>query len=351
MSVSGGTRPLWPIGLLAVAIVLAAGVELGAARSPGRHAAPSEQYPMQAAPSIQALLEGKSQTIYAGSFGKGIFRSRDQGKTWLAVNSGLGDLFILSLALGHDGTIYAGTFKGGIFRSADGGDTWQPLNAGLKRLEVKALLVEGRVLYAGTADGVYRLGEEDAQWIRITKGQDDLLVHALAMATDRTLYAGTSGKGVFRLRATDSEWTRLAKGLKDHEGLVENFIRVLAVDREQALYAGTFDGGVFRSEDGGDTWRPISRALPNDSIRGIVANDKGLFVATGRGIFKTVNHGQKWLPLNRGLTEMSIQAMVVSGGGTLYAGTSAGIFRSDDDGQSWVGVSEGLAPSTEGDTK
>src|SRR5256885_9086078 len=44
--------------------------------------------------------------------------------------------------------------------------------------------------------------------------------------------------------------------------------------RSQALYAGTFDGGVFRSGDGGQTWRPISRALPNDSIRGIVTNER-----------------------------------------------------------------------------
>jgi photosystem II stability/assembly factor-like uncharacterized protein len=128
----------------------------------------------------------------------------------------------------------------------------------------------------------------------------------------------------------------------DHEGLIENFIRVLAIDKEQALYAGTFDGGVFRSGDGGMTWRPISRALPNDSIRGIVTNDKGLFVATGRGVFKSHNQGVQWMPLNKGLTELSIQALIVAGDGALYAGTSSGAFRSDDDGKSWVGISDGL---------
>ena len=51
---------------------------------------------------------------------------------------------------------------------------------------------------------------------------------------------------------------------------------------------GHSDSRVFRSNDGGMTWRPISRALPNDSIRGIVFNSRGLFVATGHGILK--NH-------------------------------------------------------------
>ncbi|MFM8552603.1 MAG: hypothetical protein ACKOCD_09930 [Nitrospiraceae bacterium] len=313
-----------------------------AQRSPGRHETPLEQVPASPAPSIQALAVGKDQAVYAGSFGQGVFRSQDRGKSWAPANEGLRDQYILSLAVAEDGTVYVGTLRGGLFKSVNGGKSWQAVNDGLKRLEVKALLPDRRVLYAGTSDGVYRLGEGEGQWTRVTKGLDDLLIHTLVFGADRTLYAGTSGKGVVRLKFNGSEWTRLSKGLKDHEGLVENFIRVLVLDREQALYAGTFDGGVFRSADGGETWLPISRSLPNDSIRGIVVNEKGLFVATGRGIFKSVTQGQKWLPVNKGLTELSVQALVAPGGGVLYAGTSAGMFRSDDDGESWAGISEGL---------
>ncbi|MEK9172037.1 MAG: hypothetical protein AAB282_00095, partial [Nitrospirota bacterium] len=38
--------------------------------------------------SIQSLALGEKQTVYAGSFGKGIFKSDDGGRTWLAVNEG-----------------------------------------------------------------------------------------------------------------------------------------------------------------------------------------------------------------------------------------------------------------------
>src|SRR5438874_11464922 len=68
------------------------------------------------APSIQALASVGSQTVYAGSFGMGIFRSEDRGQTWTAVNTGLSDPFILSLTAGPNGMIYAGTFRGGVFR-------------------------------------------------------------------------------------------------------------------------------------------------------------------------------------------------------------------------------------------
>jgi photosystem II stability/assembly factor-like uncharacterized protein len=124
--------------------------------------------------------------------------------------------------------------------------------------------------------------------------------------------------------------------------MTENFIRVLTIDPEGGIYAGTFDGGVFWSADGGVTWRPISRALPNDSIRGILFNSRGLFVATGHGIFKTTDKGRQWVPLNKGLTSMAIQVLIESGAGVLYVGTSDGAFRSDDDGRTWNPINQGL---------
>jgi photosystem II stability/assembly factor-like uncharacterized protein len=295
----------------------------------------------QTAASVQALTLGGKDTVYAGSFGHGIFRSSDRGATWLPAGAGITDPFILSLATAKDGAIYAGTFRGGVFRSRDEGKTWQPVNAGLKRFEVKALMVAGDELYAGTGDGVYRLNEAGDRWSVVTTGLDDILVHALARSSDGTLFAGTSGKGVLRFKHNTDGWVRMRHGLQDHEGMVENFIRVLVIDQDQGIFAGTFDGGVFRSADGGTTWRPISRALPNDSIRGIVLIDHGVVVATGHGIFKTADKGRQWTPVNTGLTNLSIQVLIGSGDGGLYAGTSSGVFRSDD-GQTWVAVNQGL---------
>ena len=295
----------------------------------------------QQATSIQALTSVGNDLVYAGSFGLGLFRSEDRGATWTKSGQGVTDPFILTLTTGKDDAIYAGTFRGGVFRSRDRGKSWQAINSGLKRLEIKALLAVGDGVYAGTGDGVYRLAASD-RWSVVTTGLDDILVHALALSSDGTLFAGTSGKGIVRFKAQSTGWVRQQNGLKDHEGMTENFIRVLTIDPEGSIYAGTFDGGVFRSADGGVTWRPISRALPNDSIRGILFNSRGLFVATGHGIFKTTDKGRQWVPLNKGLTSMAIQVLIESGAGVLYAGTSDGAFRSDDDGQTWNPINQGL---------
>lgn len=313
---------------------------LGAAKS----SAASGSSELSAA-SVQALVSGGNGIIYAGSFGHGIFRTLDRGATWVRVGDGVTDPFILSLASAKDGAIYAGTFRGGVFRSRDEGNSWQPVNAGLKRLEIKALLAVDQELFAGTGDGVYRLHGSEDHWTPVTSGLDDTLVHALARSADGTLFAGTSGKGVFRFAPRSTGWVRMRHGLKDQEGMIENFIRVLAIDQDQSILAGTFDGGVFRSADGGLTWRPISRALPNDSIRGIVFTDQGVVVATGNGIFKTVDKGKQWIPINKGLANLAIQVLIGFGDKGLYAGTSSGVFRSDD-GVSWTAVNQGLEAGT-----
>lgn len=317
--------------------------------SPAAAPPTAEQHPglpsiseLRPAPSIQALAVAHDKTVYAGSFGMGIFRSDSHGKSWVPVNAGLRDRFVLCLAVAADGAVYAGTLRGGVFRTKDGGRSWQAINDGLSRGQVKTLLIAHGAVYAGTGGGVYRLAEGGV-WTLLTKGLDETVVQALVMTDDNTLFAGTAAKGVQRFKAHGSEWVRMpSHGLKDHEGLIENFIRVLVAGKDRTLYAGTFDGGVFRSGDGGETWRPISRALPNDSIRGIIVGQGGLVVATGRGIFKSLNDGQQWIPLNAGLTELSIQALTPAGDGVFYAGTSVGAFRSEDNGQHWVNISDGL---------
>lgn len=345
---------VWQLALLAVIMFVSGGVQysVGGEALHAQHSSFPTTLPVadlspssgpfeQSVASVQALVMDGHGAIYAGSFGHGIFRSADRGSTWVRVGGGVTDPFILSLSSAKDGAVYAGTFRGGVFRSRDDGRSWQPVSTGLKQLEVKALLAVDRELFAGTGDGVYRLRQSDDHWIPVTTGLDDILVHALARSADGTLFAGTSGKGLFRFNPRSSGWVRMQHGLKDHEGMIENFIRVLVIDYDQNIVAGTFDGGVFRSADGGLTWRPISRALPNDSIRGIVSSDRTLVVATGNGVFKTADQGKQWIPVNKGLTNQAIQVLIGSKETGLYAGTSSGVFRSDD-GISWIAVNEGL---------
>ena len=131
------------------------------------------------------------------------------------------------------------------------GKSWQPLNAGLKRKEIKTLLAVDDVVYAGTSDGAYRLNRADDRWSVVTTGLDDDSRPCVGAIGRRHAVCRYLRQGVLRFKANSTGWVRLRHGLKDHEGMMENFIRVLTIDPEGGIYAGTFDGGVFRSADGG----------------------------------------------------------------------------------------------------
>ncbi len=302
------------------------------------------------APSIQTLAITQEGILYAGSFGMGVFRSEDGGRSWSMVNTGLTDPFLLCLEVDQKGWVYAGTVRGGVFRTKNGGKKWEPMSKGLKRAEVKSLLASAKGLFAGTGRGVYEWKESEGQWVILSKELDQLLVPSLVMLDAHTLLAATSGKGLFGYDLQGSEpvkWGRPSSDLIDpKERLPHRYIRVVAVGPDQHIFLGTQDGGIFRSTDRGVSWHTLSRTLPNDSIRSIVAHEKGLFVATGRGVFKLGEHDQRWSGVNTGLTELATQTLVVSEQGVFFVGTSAGAFRSDNAGVQWVNVSEGLGMYT-----
>src|SRR5579884_2224749 len=79
--------------------------------------------------AIHAWREGGRLAILAGSYGDGLYRSEDGGKTWVAANVGLTASAFRCLAPDplNRGAILAGTEPARLFRSRDGGRTWQEL--------------------------------------------------------------------------------------------------------------------------------------------------------------------------------------------------------------------------------
>jgi len=78
-----------------------------------------------ATPLSIAVDPSDSSTLYLGTTGQGVFRSRDAGLTWSVSASGLQDSAVRSLAVDplSSSVLYAGT-PTGVFRSVDGGETW-----------------------------------------------------------------------------------------------------------------------------------------------------------------------------------------------------------------------------------
>ena len=57
----------------------------------------------------------------------------------------------------HSNILYSGASRDGVYNSIDGAATWVKLNAGLTSLEIRALAISPKTLYAATSDGIFSL--------------------------------------------------------------------------------------------------------------------------------------------------------------------------------------------------
>lgn len=125
----------------------------------------------------------------------------DMGRTWTQSRTGLaGAVNALAAAPGSSGLVYAGTANG-VFRSSDGGATWAV--TGLAA-QTRALVLDPgdpNTVYAGTyGSGVHVTTDGGATWNPMNAGLTNLKVLSLAIrgGAQPMLFAGTEGGSVFR---------------------------------------------------------------------------------------------------------------------------------------------------------
>jgi photosystem II stability/assembly factor-like uncharacterized protein len=321
---------------------------------------------------VISFTANQSGNIFAGTyFGGGVFRSTDNGDTWVEKNNGVVATDIRAIATffpfpsrlpasaspsGFIDTIFVGTYGLGMFRSFDSGQTWEKINNGLPALYVRSLAATsgGSVLFAGAdfvngAGGVYRSTDGGDNWIEVNGGVIQTDVRALAVNSSGDIFAGTYfGGGVFRSTDNGDSWTPV------NEGLECGNIWSLAINIQSGtIFAGTAGcgEGVYRSTDNGDSWALTNSGLTSTDIAALAINDSGyIFAGTqsqmgqGGGMFRSTDNGETWTEQNTGFAARDVNAVVVNQAGYIFAGAAGGVFRSINDADGWSNVSSGLVP-------
>jgi photosystem II stability/assembly factor-like uncharacterized protein len=202
-----------------------------------------------------AVAESDPNIIYAGtgeacirgniSYGDGVYKSVDGGKTWK--NVGLKDTrhigaivvdprdpnLVFVAALGH---AYGTNTERGVFRSADGGKTWT------------------KVLYKDEKTGAID--------IVFDPNNSHILFAALweAHRTPYSLESGGPGSGLYKSSDDGLTWKRL-----EGNGLPEGILGRIGVsvsggdsERVYALIEAK-EGGLYVSNDGGEKWTRVNQ--------------------------------------------------------------------------------------------
>ncbi|HBY92507.1 MAG: hypothetical protein M5U01_29015 [Ardenticatenaceae bacterium] len=278
------------------------------------------------------FARGRPETMLAASLGGGVWKTTDGGLHWTAVNTGLNDPDIPSVALSPaftaDNVALAGAKIGGIHRSTDGGQTWSKVYPSPGSIDADRLMEVQAVAFA-----------------------PDFATSGVALAAGAN-HQGNRAAGIFRSADGGLSWSKRVDGNALgmscwHVAFSPNF----ASDR--TAFASCTAGKLYRSTDGGVTWQLRNSGLPTQDIRDIAfspnfANDGIIFVGSyGAGVWKTTNGGLSW---SRVLTSpdwwMDSRYLAIApdfdgadgnaGDDVVFAGDiNTGLWRSNDGGATW----------------
>jgi photosystem II stability/assembly factor-like uncharacterized protein len=233
---------------------------------------------------------------YGPSTERGVFRSKDGGRTWQKVlykNENVGAIEVV-IDPGNPQVLYAGLWNtrrppwfvypptngpgGGIYKSTDGGDTWQQLTRGLP------------------AEGIGRTGiaVAPARSQRVYAVVDCLLAEPGAPPPPPPTPGGPPQRdttprqgGFFRSDDGGATWRRLSSDMALWgRGW---YFEKLAVDPRDPDLVYVSNVSVSRSSDGGQTWVPLRGSpggddyhqawiSPDDPNTMVVASDQGCII-------------------------------------------------------------------------
>jgi len=245
-----------------------------------------------------AVVTGRSWRVLADTFGRGLVRSDDGGRSWVSVllpEAGTpGGVLVADPSLPD--VLYC--FGERIWRTADGGVTWTVVADGPPTSSHVAVSpTDPRTFWVASGSGtpvVWRSRDEGATWKTVLVRTQDDVITALAPAPAewRTVYVSLVHGGILRSEDGGETWKRAPAGLPD--GCTD-----MVVDASDALGAWCVTGGglVVTTRNGWDSWAPAGDGLEGDPVRRLLADGDDplhLLAVTASGVFETLSGGAFW---------------------------------------------------------
>lgn len=264
------------------------------------------------------------------SVGNGVYKSTDEGKTW--INTGLKDgqqigglaidptnenrVFVA--VLGHP---YGPNTERGVYRTTNGGKTWERVlykdeNTGAIQVTIDP--INPNVVYAdlwaarqgpwengawqGPESGMYKSTDGGTTWKKLTKGLPTYeqglgrIGFCIAPSDPNRLYAtvdSPQGGGVFKSIDAGESWT-LASQDPRIWGRGSDFAEVKVHPTNPDIVFSA-DVDTWKSEDAGKTWAAFRGAPGGDDYHRLWINPNNpdiMLLAADQGAIITVNGGQ-----------------------------------------------------------
>jgi len=244
-------------------------------------------------------VPGQPDTFYFGSVGGGVWKSENAGRTWAPIFDAepVQSIGAIAVAASNPEVVYVGTgeadmrsqisFGDGMYKSTDAGRTWTHIGLEKTR-QIGRILVDpknadivyvaalGHAYGANPERGVYRSTDGGATWQKVLYKGENIGAIDLAMDPDNSkiVYASLwdtrrppwsiyppsygPGSGVYKSTDGGDTWQALTGGLPSER--VGRIGLAVAPTNANVVYAivDAKDGGLYRSDDAGATWKKMS---------------------------------------------------------------------------------------------
>ncbi len=325
-------------------------------------------------------VPGNPNIVYVGTASGGIWKTTNGGATWIPIFDGqpvssIGDL---ALEPGNPEVIYAGSgesnvrnsvsFGNGVYKSTDGGRTWRHLGLEDTR-HISRIVINPRnpdIVYVGALGhafgpnrerGVFMSTNGGMTWDKVLytderHGVSDMdinprnpnIVYAALWLFERnpwTFRSGDEQGGAYRSIDGGRTWQKLTRGLPKLAGRIG--IKV-APCRPEVVYvmAESPEGTLYRSDDGGDTFRLVSRDVEIVS-RGfyytdlrVDPTDENRVYALASRLFLSIDGGRTFRRISPS-THVDFHTLWIDpeSPGRIWQGQDGGICVSYDRGHTW----------------
>jgi len=333
-----------------------------------------------------AVVETNPFIIYVGTASGGVWKTINNGVTWEPIfddqsTSTIGDVTvtpsnpdIVWVGTGEPNNRQSSSWGDGVFKSEDGGKTWK--NMGLRDThhigrigihpsnpDIVYVAALGRLWGPHQERGLFKTYDGGKTWIKSLYINEDTGVVDVAMDSKNpnVLYAaayqrrrtpwgfngGGPGSGLYRTTDGGETWIHLTNGFP--EGITGRIGIDIYRSNPNIVYALVEhkDGGVFRSDDKGLTWKRMSNINPRpvyySKIRVDPNNDQRIWVL-GDEMFVSEDGGRTFrtdLIIRTDRSKRRVHgdyhAMWInpSNSDHMVIGSDGGIYFSYDRGKNW----------------
>ncbi len=327
-----------------------------------------------------AVVESNPHTVFAATASGGLWRTVNNGVTWepLFDNEAVSSIGDVEIVQSNPEVIWVGTgepnnrqsssWGNGVYKSTDGGKTWA--NVGLKDTHhIGRIVIDqknpdtvyvaalGHLWGANKERGLYKTTDGGKTWTNTKFINEDTGFADVAMdpSDSNTLYAaayqrrrtpfgfqgGGPGSGLYKTTDGGTTWIKLANGLPTGDaGRIGLDIYRKDPKVVYAIYEHSTESGVYRSDDKGETWKKQSITNPRPAyysqIRVDPSNADRVYVL-GASWYVSDNGGKNFQVSPFGRIHGDYHALWINptNSNHLLTGSDGGIHFSYDKGKTW----------------